>query len=132
MADGSGPSRREALASAVTLAAGTVLKTQAKTIRIGVISAAIEGKPQKTNGHTWHFAQYFHPEIDLAAIKKHLDPGSAQMFENYLRHPRYSFDQLPFADTRITHVYAKPADGLDKYVEAFPGVNTSPMWKLIP
>jgi hypothetical protein len=28
--------------------------------------------------------------------------------------PRYSFDQLPFPDTRITQVYANPADGLDR------------------
>src|SRR5207249_11227774 len=44
------------------------------------------------------------------------------MFEKYLRNPRYTFDQLPFPDTRITHVYANPADGLEYYVEAFPGV----------
>jgi len=116
-------SRRELLAGAGTLAAGAALRQQAgKPLRIGVISAAIEGKPQKTNGHTWHFAQYFHPEVNQAAIKKHLDPGSARMFEKYLRNPRYSFDQLPFPDTRITHVYAKPGDGLENYVEAFPGV----------
>ena len=118
-----GLTRRELLAAAGTLAAGAIVHAQdAKSYRIGVISAAIEGKPQKTNGHTWHFAQYFHPEINLAAIQKHLDPGSGRMFEKYLRNPRYAFDQLPFPDTRITHVYAKPADGLDKYVEAFPGV----------
>jgi predicted dehydrogenase len=44
------------------------------------------------------------------------------MFERYLRSPRYTFDQLPFPDTRITHVYADPADGLTNYIEAFPGV----------
>src|SRR5438105_1469484 len=115
--------RRELLAAAGTLAAGAVLPVQAaKTFRIDVISAAIEGKPQKTNGHTWHFAQYFHPEVNQAALKKHLDPGSAKMFEKYLRNPRYSFDQLPFPDSRITPVYAKPAEGLQNYVEAFPGV----------
>src|SRR5213595_1005510 len=122
------PSRRDMLAGAgaLTLAAGTSGAAQPapanRVYRIGVISAAIEGKPQKTNGHTWHFAQYFHPEIDLAAIRKALDPGSAKMFEKYLRNPSYSFDQLPFPDTRITQVYAKPADGLDRYSEAFPGV----------
>ncbi len=97
-------------------------KAENKTYRIGVISASIDGKPQKTNGHTWHFAQYFHPEINLPAIKKYLDPGSAMFFEKYLRNPRYRFDQLPFPDTRITHVYSNPADGLTNYVEAFPGV----------
>jgi predicted dehydrogenase len=115
----SGMTRRELLAA---LAAAATLKPQSNSFRIGVISAAIDGKPQKTNGHTWHFAQYFHPEVNLAAIKMHLDPGSARMFEKYLRNPRYSFDQLPFPDTRITHVYAKPADGLENYVQAFPGV----------
>jgi len=123
------PTRREALAAAGALAAAAdapVASPPARTVyRIGVISAAIEGKPQKTNGHTWHFAQYFHPEINQAAIKKYLDPGSAQLFEKYLRSPRYTFDQLPFPDTRITHVYANPADGLDHYVEAFPGVKVA-------
>jgi predicted dehydrogenase len=116
--------RRDLLASAGLLAASTVVQAQEprKMFRIGVISAAIEGKPQRTNGHTWHFAQYFHPEVDLAVIRKVLDPGSAKMFEKYLRNPRYSFDQLPFPDTRLTHVYARPADGLDRYSEAFPGV----------
>jgi len=27
------------------------------------------------------------------------------MFERYLRSPRYTVDQLPFPDTRITHVH---------------------------
>jgi predicted dehydrogenase len=93
-----------------------------RVYRIGVISASIDGRPQPTNGHTWHFAQYFHPEVNLAAIRRHLDPGSARMFERYLRSPRYTFDQLPFPDTRITHVFAEPADGLTNYIEAFPGV----------
>jgi predicted dehydrogenase len=117
--------RRELLAAAGIWTAAAALagaQEPRKSYRIGVISAAIEGKPQKTNGHTWHFAQYFHPEVNLKAIQKHLDPGSARMFEKYLRNPRYSFDQLPFPDTRITHVYAKPADGLANYVEAFPDV----------
>src|SRR5476651_717426 len=124
MRDFSAMTRRELLATAGLLAASTGVQAQEprKTFRIGVISAAIEGKPQRTNGHTWHFAQYFHPEIDLAVIRKVLDPGSAKMFEKYLRSPRYSFDQLPFPDTRLTQVYARPAEGLDRYIEAFPGV----------
>jgi predicted dehydrogenase len=119
-------SRRDLIASAAAVASAAALRAdppaQTKVYRIGVISAAIDGKPQKTNGHTWHFAQYFHPEINLAAVKAYLDPGSARFFERYVRNPRYSFDHLPFPDTRITHVYANPADGLDHYVEAFPGV----------
>ncbi|MSQ97499.1 MAG: hypothetical protein EXR98_23510 [Gemmataceae bacterium] len=122
------PTRREVLtaAGALTLATAENAADQPpaapRVYRIGVISASAEGKPQITNGHTWHFAQYFHSEINLAAIRKFLDPGSARGFERYLRNPRYSFDQLPFPDTRITHVYANPADGLDRYIQAFPGV----------
>jgi predicted dehydrogenase len=118
--------RRDVLAATgvLAVAGGNLVAAEApsKVYRIGVISAAINGKPQKTNGHTWHFAQYFHPEINLAAIKKHLDPGSAKFFETVVRSPRYTFDQLPFPDTRITHVYSNPGDGLDNYCEAFPGV----------
>ena len=130
------PNRREMFAAAGGLALNTgaapaqgVVGEQAATLplpqrvyRIGVISSSIDGRPQRTNGHTWHFAQYFHPEVNMAAIRRHLDPGSVRMFERYLRSPRYSFDQLPFPDTRITHVYSNPADGLDNYIEAFPGV----------
>lgn len=120
------PTRRELLAASALSVAGAALAQPAppppRTYRIGVISASIGGRPQRTNGHTWHFAQYFHPEVNQTAIRRHLDPGSARMFERYLRSPRYTFDQLPFPDTRITHVYANPADGLENYCEAFPGV----------
>lgn len=124
------PSRRELLAAASGALAGGVTSAQAadapksnnRVYRIGVISASIDGRPQRFNGHTWHFAQYLHPEINMAAIKRHLDPGSVRMFERYVRNPRYNFDQLPFPDTRITHVYATPADGLKEFVETFPGV----------
>ena len=110
------------VSNAVTGALNAARPPGSRVYRIGVISASIDGRPQRTNGHTWHFAQYFHPEINLAAIRRHLDPGSVRMFERYLRSPHYTFDQLPFPDTRITHVYANPADGLQNYVEAFPGV----------
>ena len=111
-----------ALAAATATAQPAAVQPAPRVYRIGVISATIDGRPQRTNGHTWHFAQYFHPEVNLAAIRRHLDPGSARMFERYLRNPRYTFDQLPFPDTRITHIYANPADGLTNYIEAFPGV----------
>src|SRR5215208_2250404 len=61
----------------------------AKVHRVGVISAAARGKPQRTNGHTWHFTQYLHPTCDLDAVKKYLDPGSAEFFRKYVRNPRY-------------------------------------------
>jgi predicted dehydrogenase len=118
--------RRQALAAGAAAVSGAdatppVAGSQ-RVYRIGVISASIDGRPQATNGHTWHFAQYFHPEINMAAIRRSLDPGSVRMFERYVRNPRYNFDQLPVPDTRISHVYATPADGLDRFVEAFPGV----------
>ena len=129
------PTRRDLLLTAggLTIAgaaqAQELLPSPRRVHRIGVISASIEGRPQRTNGHTWHFAQYFHPEINMAAIRRHQDPGSVRMYERYIRNPRYSFDQLPFPDTRITHIYANPADGLDNFVEAFPGVSSRDRWR---
>ncbi|MBY0232391.1 MAG: Gfo/Idh/MocA family oxidoreductase [Gemmataceae bacterium] len=94
----------------------------AKTMRIGVVSASIRGKPQPRNGHTWHFAQYLHPRIDLDAIKKYLDPGSVRMFKDYVRNPKFSFDALPFPDTAITLCYDADPKMAGPYCEAFPGV----------
>ncbi len=119
------PTRRELLATAgAALAADTAhsADTAGKVYRIGVVSATIGGKPQRTNGHTWHFAQYLHPTINLDAIKKHLNPGSAKMFREHCRNPRENFDQLPFADTRITHYYSTDKQESANYCEAFPGV----------
>jgi predicted dehydrogenase len=93
--------------------------------RIGVVSASIGGKPQKTNGHTWHFAQYLHPTINLDVIKKYLDPGSANIFQKFLRNPQTNFDVLPFADTKITHVYDADPASAAMYAEAFPGVQVA-------
>jgi hypothetical protein len=122
--------RREALAAvaAPALAVGAADAEPAasdKVYRIGVVSASINGKPQKTNGHTWHFAQYFHPTINLDAIKKYLDPGSVEMFRKYLRSGRYTFDVLPFADTRITHIYDADPAVAALFAEAFPGVKVA-------
>ena len=94
----SNPSRREALAAgALALTDPARTKEPNQIFRIGVLSASIGGKPQKTNGHTWHFAQYFHPTVNLDVIRKYLDPGSAKMFADILRNPRCNFDALPFA-----------------------------------
>src|SRR5712672_2876428 len=121
--------RRKALfaTAAAPLALGTAIaaETPKKVYRIGVISAAIRGRPQRTNGHTWHFAQYLHPTIDLGAIKKYLDPGSADFFRKYVRNPKYTFDQLPFPDTRITHYYDKDPKASVPFTEAFPGVQVA-------
>lgn len=96
--------------------------TPGKTFRIGVVSAAIKGKPQKLNGHTWHFANGLHPECDLAKVKKYKDPGSAGIFERYFRNPRTNFSTVPFPDTRITCVYDADPTAQEMYCEAFPGV----------
>ncbi|HEX3148885.1 MAG TPA: Gfo/Idh/MocA family oxidoreductase [Gemmataceae bacterium] len=96
-----------------------------KIYRIGVISAAIHRKAQPTNGHTWHFAQYLHPTVDLDATKKYLDPGSSEFFRKVMRNPRFNFDQLPFADTKITHYYAADPKVIGPFTEAFPGVQAA-------
>ncbi len=123
------PNRRDLLlaAGAATLAAGGARaeETAARVYRIGVVSASIDGKPQKTNGHTWHFAQYFHPTIDLDVIAKYLDPGSAKLFRTHLRNPKENFDVLPFADTRITHYYDADPAVAALFAEAFPGVKVA-------
>src|SRR5712691_8024437 len=118
----SGAASLAAVAAGIRVGADEPAVTSDRVYRIGVISARINGKPQKTNGHTWHFAQYFHPTVNLDAIKKFLDPGSARMFEQHLRNPRENFDQLPFADTRITHVYDADRASAAMYAETFPGV----------
>lgn len=118
----------------VLLAAGTALVASQtvraddppkKIFRVGVLSAAIKGKPQPRNGHTWHFAQYLHPTCDLDAIKKYLDPGSADFFRKVVRNPKFSFDVLPFADTRISHYYDADQSVIGPFKEAFPGVEAS-------
>src|SRR5688500_14218971 len=116
-----------AAALAAPLAAGAAApepKADAnKVYRVGVISAAIRGKPQPRNGHTWHFAQYLHPEINFDAVQKHYP----QMLAYYkrLRDPRFNFDQLPFPDTRITHYYDADSTVSVPFTEVFPGVNVA-------
>lgn len=96
-----------------------------KVYRIGVVSASIGGKPQPRNGHTWHFAQYFHPTINLDAVKKYLDPGSVEMFRKYVRNPKMNFDLLPFPDTRLTHYYDADPQVIGPFTETFPGVKAA-------
>ena len=122
--------RRDVLIGAAVLAPLAASRAAAdpapnKVYRIGVISASIRGKPQPRNGHTWHFAQYLHAECDLNAIKKYLDPGSAEMFRKYTRNPKCGFDQLPFPDTKITHYYDADQSVIAPYLEAFPGVKAA-------
>jgi hypothetical protein len=124
-----GPSRRDVLAAATAALAGAQRSQAAepagKVYRIGVISGSIHGKPQPRNGHTWHFAQYLHPTANLDTIARYVDPGSAEMFRKYIRNPKYAFDQLPFADTRITHYYDADPKVAGPFTEAFPGVQVA-------
>ena len=96
-----------------------------KVFRIGVISATIRGKPQPRNGHTWHFAQYLHPTLDLEAFGKFVDPGSAEFFRKYVRNPKFNFDQLPFPDTKLTHYYDADPQAAADFTKAFPGVQVA-------
>src|SRR5690349_11770563 len=103
------PRRRMLLTSAAALGSAALAAAKDRTggegagrvFRIGVISATIRGQPQPRNGHTWHFAQYLHPTIDLDAFCGLVDPGTAKFFRTYVRNPKCSFDQLPFPDTKI-------------------------------
>ena len=96
-----------------------------KVYRVGVISARIKGKPQPTNGHTWHFAQYLHPTINMDAIRKYKDPGTIRLFENIVRNPRDNFGILPFPDTKITHYYEADPKVAAPFAETFPGVKVA-------
>ena len=120
--------RREALAlgaagtAALSIAAEPKAAEPNKVYRIGVVSASIGGKAQKTNGHTWHFASYAHPECNLDAVKKYIDAGSAAYFKSHLRNPRHAFDGWPFPDTRIAYYYDADQTAIKGFTEAFPGV----------
>ncbi|GDY19020.1 hypothetical protein LBMAG56_03650 [Verrucomicrobiota bacterium] len=113
-----------ALAGTGTLGALGAAEAAKKPIRIGVVSAAIKGKPQPRNGHIWHFAQGLHPVCDLDALKKHY-PYGYRLFSNYLRNPKFNFDQLPFPDTRITHYYDADPTVAVPFTEVFPGVKVA-------
>jgi predicted dehydrogenase len=121
------PSRRDLLAAAAGTAAGlaaapaNAAEPAGKVIRVGLLSASIGGKPQPTNGHTWHFASYFHPKVNLDAVKKYA-PHATDLMAKYVHNPRANFDQLPFPDTVITHYYAADPKATAMYCEAFPGV----------
>lgn len=103
-------------------ATGVRTPPDGKSWRIGVISSRIEGKPQRINGHTWHFAQYLHPTIDLPTAQQHLDPGNKRYFEEIVRNPACSFGILPFPDTRITQYYEQDPAIAQLFADSFPGV----------
>jgi predicted dehydrogenase len=124
--------RRQMLLSSAAALGGAVLATTGasardeqgagRVFRIGVISASIRGTPQPRNGHTWHFAQYLHPTIDLDAFCAFVDPGTARFFRAYVRNPKAAFDQLPFPDTKITHYFDADRKAAADFARAFPGV----------
>jgi predicted dehydrogenase len=118
------PNRRDLLlaagAAALGPASAAAAGSPAKVYRIGVISAA----NQPRNGHTWHFAQYLHPKCDFDALKKY-DPALEPLFRRMIRNPRFNFDQLPFADTRISHYYDADPKRAVPFTEAFPGIKVA-------
>lgn len=124
---------RRAFLSAGALAASTNLfaapdaesSPPKKTYKLGVISARIQGKPQRLNGHTWNFCQYFSPDVNLDAIKKYLDPGRIELFHKYLRNPQMTFGRWPFPDIRTTHYYEADPEIAKLYGEAYPGVQVA-------
>ena len=129
-------SRRAALASVTSAGAALLSSSRSQTlaapsarregpIRIGVISAAIHGKPQPRNGHTWHFAQYLHPEFNWAAMKKHYAQAHPS-FERVYRNPNFNFSgQLPFPNTRIAAYYDPDTAAAQAFAEVFPGVEVA-------
>jgi predicted dehydrogenase len=114
-----------ALLGSTAQAAPAVMPPDGKSWRIGVISARIKGKSQRINGHTWHFAQYLHPAIDLKTAQKHLDPGNQKYFELIVRNPACYFGILPFPDTRITHYYEADPEIARLFADSFPGVQVA-------
>ncbi|MFT5095062.1 MAG: putative dehydrogenase [Porticoccaceae bacterium] len=95
-----------------------------KVFRIGVVSAAILGKPQARNGHTWHFGQYLHPTCDFDALKKHY-PQVVDGWQKVYRNPELHFDLLPLPDTKITHYYDADPSVSTAFAEVFPGVQVA-------
>jgi predicted dehydrogenase len=130
-----GLSRRQMLlGSAATLGGCTLAAPGAaaggelgprNTLRIGVISATIRGKPQPRNGHTWHFAQYLQPTIDLEAFCALVDPGTASFFRRYVRNPKTNFGQLPFPDIRIAQYFDTDRRAAADFARVFPGVEVA-------
>jgi len=99
-------------------------ETPAKTLRVGVISAGILGKPQKGNGHTWLFAQYLHPTFNFDAYKKFNPPGYDSHVKMY-RNPKMNFGRLPFPNTEITQYYDADPTAAVPFTEVFPGVKVA-------
>ena len=122
-----------ACGAATALSTGTSLNSSSvaigqeqpgKVFRIGVVSASILGKPQTRNGHTWHFAQYLHPECDFDALKKHY-PQVVDGWQKVYRNPDIHFNMLPLSDTRLTHYYDTDPVAAAAFAAVFPGVQVA-------
>lgn len=95
-----------------------------KPLRIGVSSAAILGKPQKLNGHTYHFAQFLHPNFDFEAWKR-INPNAWDSFVKVYRNPKMNFGRLPFPETEIAYYYDADPEVAKVFTEVFPGVKVA-------
>lgn len=116
-----------ALGTSAALGGPWILSAQESppsTIRVGVVSAAIDGKAQRRNGHTWHFAQYLHPKCDFDALQKHY-PQVVPSWRKVYRNPELHFHMLPFPDTQITHYFDADATVGSAFAEVFPGVQVT-------
>ena len=111
-----------ALATAASAADPLTTFGPRKPLRIGVISSSINGKPQRTNGHTYHFAQGFHPTVDLKMIEKHLSKGPVDLFKSHFRNPKEDFAKLPFDNTVISAYYDADPTSAQMFADCFPGV----------
>lgn len=107
-------------------ASAAVAEAPQKPIRIGVISAAIEGQPQRLNGHTWQFCQPFHTQMDLDKAAKINTPQMAKYYERFFRNPLFNFGELPFPDTTLSHIHAAHPEVMDAFTEVFQGVAKAP------
>lgn len=111
-----------ALATAASAADPITTFGPRKPVRVGVISSSIGGRPQKTNGHTYHFAQGFHPTVDLKMIEKHLSRGPVDLFKSHFRNPNEDFAKLPFDNTVISAYYDADPASARMFADCFPGV----------
>ena len=103
----------------------TVASPAKKVHKIGVISARINGKPQRLNGHCWQFTASFHEKVNMDAVRKLLDPGRIELFENFLFTPAVGFGQNLWEDMQVTHYYEQDPENAIPYTEAFPGVKVA-------
>lgn len=114
-----------ALAAAASAADPLTTFGPRRPLRVGVISATMGGRPHKGNGHTYHFAQGFHPRVDLKMIEKHLTKGPVDLFKSHFRNPKEDFAKLPFDNTVISAYYDADLPSAQAFAECFPGVEVA-------